>query len=215
VTVSERFDAVYAAEAPDVPRHYLQALAERESATDPAARSGSFRGLLQIGPKVAADAGVTDLVDLHDPSTNVAAWAHAHGVHRRVLERDGGDTAPRPWQREFGAVMTAMHNSGVGAVSRAMKALVLRGAPITHANIFAAGRALPSAKDRRLFRAAKERWQQSVVDLWKRLEAGAPDVTPARESELAPREVPRDTSEQPGGGWWVLLLAWLFGRGRR
>lgn len=221
MAVTARFDKFYEEFAPSVPRHYLQALAQRESNSNPDAGAGTnHRGLLQIGRAVLKDFNKArgfppePFSALSDPSLNVDAWAVANKMHRRVLVRDGGSSVPTPWQKEAGLILTAMHNSGVGAVSRALKVLVAKGRAITHANLFTAGRKLPSAKDRSLFREAKEVWQRSVVALWKKLEAAAPDLTPTPTGTFPPREQRLPASGE-GGGILLLLLILFATKGRR
>ena len=217
MSVTTRFDDVYRAEVDDTPVQYLRALASQESGNNPDARSGSHVGLLQIGRVLlgdfnAANGTTLTLDDMRDPRLNVRVWAWSKRLYDRVFARDGGAAMPVPFTRDYAGILTAAHNSGIGAVSRALKVLVARGIAPTHAALFEAGRALPSATDRNLFRPAKERWQRGVVELFLSQRDPTSPAPAPRESDLPPRESPADAGA--GGGLALLVVLLLLSHRR-
>ncbi|MGN6105496.1 MAG: transglycosylase SLT domain-containing protein [Kofleriaceae bacterium] len=176
--LTRRFDPVFERYRGALPIEYLRALVERESSGQPAARTGSAIGLMQIIPVVLDDYnkrhGTTYKREhLVDPATNVAIGCELlrfiiesyRRNHPRIPNLQPGWDNPR-----FAELLTFGWNAGfseAGGVGRVVRHLAALGAiditiDLVHAHARTAG------ASKHLSNPAKVRWCKSLVALYMR-----------------------------------------------
>lgn len=172
-----------------LPSAFMEALSKGESNWKSDARTGSFVGLLQVGPMVldgynkANRTGIT-LKGLLNPRTNalVAAWQI-----RRVIDlyaRTYPGLLKEDWESiEWVSMLLAGWNSGYSKKAGVLKVvayLVSEGLRPTHRKLFRYSAV--AGATRHLRNAKKERWQRGIATKYFRdtTSCGAPE--PAKKS---------------------------------
>jgi soluble lytic murein transglycosylase-like protein len=181
--LSRRFDQLFDRYRGATPIEYLRALVERESGTNPNARSHAARGLMQITPVVLTDYntrhGTSYQPDhLFDPAINIAIGcellrliiASYHRNHPRVRNLQADWDNPR-----FVELLTFGWNAGfseAGGVGRVARYLEQRGiTDLTVDLVHRTARAAGASKY--LADATRLRWCKSVAALHARERAGS------------------------------------------
>jgi len=153
-----------------IPGHYLEALSKGESNWTANAVTGSYVGLLQVGPEVLegynkANGTAWTLNARLDPELNATfcAWqlrviiGAYNASHIKELKEDWSSLE---WQ----AILTAGWNSGYSKRAGVLKvAEYLHGAglPVTHQRLFTYSQVAGGTKH--LQNAKKRRWQRAVA----------------------------------------------------
>jgi hypothetical protein len=176
--LSRRFDPVFERYRGSIPIEYLRALVERESATNPNARTGQTRGLMQIVPVVLDDYnkrhGTTYQPEhLFDPPINVAIGCELLRLIVDSYQRNHPHVPnlQADWANlRFVELLTFGWNAGFsesGGVGRVAGYLERRG--ITDVTIDLVHRTAGVAgASSHLSNAAKVRWCKSVAALYQR-----------------------------------------------
>lgn len=181
--LSRRFDPVFDRYRGAIPIEYLRALAERESGTNPKARSHAARGLMQITPVVLKDYNTRHGTDyqpdhLFEPAINVALGcellrliiASYRRNHPRIRNLQVDWSNPR-----FIELLTFGWNAGfseVSGIGRVARYLEQRG--ITDITVDLVHRTAPAAgASKYLADATRLRWCKSVAALYARELASA------------------------------------------
>jgi hypothetical protein len=185
--LSRRFDPVFDRYRGSIPIEYLRALVERESGTNPHARTSQARGLMQIVPVVLDDYNKRHGTNyqsehLFDPMINVAIGCELLRLildsyrrnHPHVPNLQADWTNPR-----FVELLTFGWNAGfseAGGVGRVVGYLERHG--ITDVTIDLVHRtAGASGASSHLSNAAKVRWCKSVAALYQRERSHSPITT--------------------------------------
>ena len=216
--VTARFDRIYKAHAPEVPVAYLQALASHESSNNPEERTGIAWGLLQISEPALetynkAKGTNHELRDVLKPIFNVKVWYLNYKMWNRVFQRIVRDQGiviasnfVEDWSNpEYALLITAAHNSGIGAVAKGAefaKGRILepvRVRPITAADVFKFARRDAVTRIKKKMSKAKQAFQARVVEAYFILVKGE------REGLRVPTEVTLDR-----GGRILLFLIGLW-----
>ena len=181
--LSRRFDQTFESYRGAIPIEYLRALVERESGTNPKARSHAARGLMQIVPVVLTDYNTRHGTSyqpehLFDPAINVAIGcelirliiASYRRNHPRVPNLQTDWNNPR-----FVELLTFGWNAGfseAGGIGRVARYLEQRG--ITDITVDLVHRTAPAAgASKYLADATRLRWCKSVAALYARELASA------------------------------------------
>lgn len=171
VTPLERMQAFRAVERKyAIPAHYLEALSRGESSWTSDAITGSFVGLLQVGPMVLDgynEANKTHITRsmLFEPSINALVCGWQLRQIADIYNRSGIAGLKEDWRSmEWQALLTAGWNSGYSfkaGVMKVAKYLDALSLPVTHARVFAFAKAANGT--RHLQNAKKRRWQRNVA----------------------------------------------------
>lgn len=219
--IPRTFDSVFRSVKPKtVPLAYMRALAEAESALNPRAKTGRHFGLFQISPPFLSDVNEREgtsfsHTQMLDPRHNAFVWSRYYEhLIKPILEAEGvsEDWSDIDWAR----LVTAAHNSGIGAVRRALTKARGANAPLTHASVFT--NIGEGKNDAKVLTDKKRRFQRAVAALFQReqrRDAGDAGDERATSPSPAPSDRPaREDATVPAGGggeaWLLLLILWAL-----